>query len=328
VGVLPKTTPITSFCATHTDCGCPAWHEVARGWHEVGTVGTWWHGWHVPEPSAKGVVNWCHCSQGNGDQRVDTDPAPKIPEERLYCLRLPQVAGDRLSKDSTQSPGCLTDCSGGCVSKIGAMTARQSPETRDSLLVRIKDAADRDAWNDFAAVYRPLVYRVARSRGMQDADAQDLSQQVLLSVAAKIDEWELGQEQGSFRKWLSRIARNAAIDHFRRVRPDVALGGSSVLQTLRDQADGMSIDDETLAHEYQREVFRLVARRVRSEFHEATWTAFWMTTVDGNSIEAAADKTGKTIGAVYTARSRVMQRLREAVQEYHEDIHINRHEEK
>ena len=192
---------------------------------------------------------------------------------------------------------------------------RQSPETSESLLVRVKDAADRDAWIDFAAIYRPLVYRVARSRGLQDADAQDLSQQVLLSVAAKIEEWELGQSPGSFRKWLARIARNAAIDHFRRVRLDTACGGSSVMETLQNHPDAIPLDNTTLAHEYRREVFRTAARRIRPEFHEATWAAFWMTTVDGCPIEVAANKTGKTVGAVYTARSQVMQRLREAVQD-------------
>ena len=64
------------------------------------------------------------------------------------------------------------------------------PETRESLIVRVKDPDDRDAWEQFVGMYRPVVYRVARRRGLQEADAQDLAQHVLMSVAGAIDQWE------------------------------------------------------------------------------------------------------------------------------------------
>ena len=98
-----------------------------------------------------------------------------------------------------------------------------SPETRDSLLLRICDSQDRDAWFEFVSIYRPLIYRVGRRHGLQDADAQNLTQEVLQKVQRQAERWEAGQIRGSFRRWLATVARNAAIDAIRRVLPDAAV---------------------------------------------------------------------------------------------------------
>ena len=78
-------------------------------------------------------------------------------------------------------------------------------------------------------------------------------------------------------------------------------------------------DDSSLAdfdHEYRRAVFRWAQGQVRHEFHESTWDAFWLTTVDGLSVEQAAEQLGKSSGAVYAARSRVMRRLKEVIRRF------------
>jgi DNA-directed RNA polymerase specialized sigma24 family protein len=68
--------------------------------------------------------------------------------------------------------------------------------------------------------------------------------------------------------------------------------------------------------EYRREVFRWAARQVRKEFHQATWKAFWLTAVEGRAVEVVAEEFAKSRGAIYNARSRVMQRIQEKVTEY------------
>jgi len=68
------------------------------------------------------------------------------------------------------------------------------PETRDSLLVQVGDPQNAEAWEQFARIYRPVIFRLARRRGLQDADAHDLSQQVLMSVASSIEHWERNDE--------------------------------------------------------------------------------------------------------------------------------------
>jgi len=191
----------------------------------------------------------------------------------------------------------------------------QFPDTRDSLLLQVKDPQNAEAWEQFAQIYRPVIYRLARRRGMQDADAQDLAQQVLIAVVSAIPRWEASGQSVRFRHWLRRIARNAIINALTRQPRDRAVGGSSLLGLLNEQPQP---DDETerqIELEYQREVFLQAADVVRTDVRPDTWQAFEMTVIDGHTIEVAATKLGKPIGAIYLARSRIMRRLREAVRE-------------
>ncbi len=94
-----------------------------------------------------------------------------------------------------------------------------SPETRPSLLVRLKDRTDDQAWFEFTEIYRPVVFRLACRRGMQHADADDLVQQVFSAVARVIDNWEIDPHRGRFRTWLSRVATNAILNALSRGSP-------------------------------------------------------------------------------------------------------------
>src|SRR5579872_7314486 len=146
------------------------------------------------------------------------------------------------------------------------------PETRQSLLLRVGDPADAEAWREFAAIYRPAVYRLARRRGLQDADAEDLSQRVLVAISQKIAEWRPTSPRGAFRAWVSVIARNLALNALTRTRVDTAKGGTSVVDRLARQPareeqggeqTGSDFDDE-----YRRAVFRLAADQICGEFQE------------------------------------------------------------
>jgi RNA polymerase sigma factor (sigma-70 family) len=193
------------------------------------------------------------------------------------------------------------------------------PETRESLLARVKDPLDREAWIHFSAVYRPVVYRLARARGLQDADAQDLAQQVLAAVANAIERWEPDPERGRFRSWLSQIVRNAATNALTRVRPDTATGGTDVVSRLAQHPERDPEATEDFENEYRRAVFRWAQDRIREEFQESTWSAFQRTAVYGQSVPQVADDLGISVGAVYAARSRVMRRLKEMVRQYDDE---------
>lgn len=188
------------------------------------------------------------------------------------------------------------------------------PDTRPSLLLRIRDPRDRQAWTEFCALYRPVICRMAMTRGLQVADAEDLSQQVLLSISSAIDRYVPDASDARFRTWLKTIARNAIVNALTRRPVDSAHGGSGVIDLLHAQPDE-SGETQVLVREYRREIFRVAASMIRDDFQPETWQAFWESTVNNQSVESVAKRMGRSVGSVYTARSRVIKRLREKVQE-------------
>jgi RNA polymerase sigma-70 factor (ECF subfamily) len=188
--------------------------------------------------------------------------------------------------------------------------------TRPSLLVRIRDAGDRTAWEQFVEIYAPLVYRFARKRGLQDADAADLTQDVLQAVARASRRLEYDPERGTFRGWLFTVARNKLHNFLaRRQRLPQADDGADV-QRLLDAQPAREADEAALwEREYEQRLFDWAAEQVRDDFQESTWQAFWRTAVEGEGAREVAAALGTSIGAVYVAKSRVLARLRERIQE-------------
>jgi RNA polymerase sigma factor (sigma-70 family) len=193
-----------------------------------------------------------------------------------------------------------------------------SPNTRHSLIVRLKDRADDAAWFEFTEIYRPVVYRLAIRRGMQAADADDLVQGVFSAVARVIDQWQEDGERARFRTWLTRVAENAILNALTRQPRDRGAGGSDAADLL-EYLPSAGGDSSWIRIEQRREIFRWAARQVRPEFQPDTWDAFWLTAVEGRSAEEVAQELGRSLGAIYAARSRVMRRLREKVVEWSDD---------
>lgn len=192
-----------------------------------------------------------------------------------------------------------------------------SPETRHSLLARLYGDRDEEAWREFLAIYQPLIYRLIRSRGLQDADAQELTQDALVAVAGAIERGTPDFHGGSFRAWLSRIARNMMINYLTRRRPGQQAAGGSDFQRLLSEQPAANDEHATVFDlEQKRELFRWAADRIRDSFHPTTWQAFWRTTVDGEPIGKAANSLGLSIGSAYAARSRVMARLKQTIDEW------------
>ncbi len=193
-----------------------------------------------------------------------------------------------------------------------------APETRASLLIRVRDPADRAAWQEFVEIYGPVILRLAQYKGMQAADAEDIAQEILVAVAKAVEQWEPDPQRAKFRTWLHRVANNVILNALARGKPDRGAGGSSAQAALIQEETRNGPDSDLLRLEYRREVFRWAALVIRKEFRPDTWDAFWLTAVEGRSVEVVAKELGKDSGAIYTARSRVMQRLREKVSEYEE----------
>ncbi len=87
-----------------------------------------------------------------------------------------------------------------------------TPTTRPSLLLRLRDSRDHEAWMEFVSLYEPVTYRLLRRHRLQDADAREVMQELLLAVSRSIDRWDPAKERGSFRGWLRQVARNLVIN--------------------------------------------------------------------------------------------------------------------
>jgi RNA polymerase sigma-70 factor (ECF subfamily) len=193
-----------------------------------------------------------------------------------------------------------------------------APATRPSLLVRIRDPLDAAAWAQFVDVYAPLIYGYARRHGLQDADAADLTQDVLRAVAAAAGRLEYDPRRGSFRGWLFTVVRNDLRTFLdRRRRQERGAGGTDAQHLLDQQPDRGDGPDALWQQEYERRLFRWAAERVRHDVEEKTWQAFWQTAVEGRGAREAAAALGLSVAAVYMARSRVLARLKELVQQVH-----------
>jgi len=188
----------------------------------------------------------------------------------------------------------------------------EGPETRQSLLLRLKDATQQDAWQEFVDIYEPLVYRLARKRGLQHADASDISQEVFSAVRRAIHRFDL-ERSGSFRGWLFRIARNLVLNFLTRQREPRGSGDSSIQAMLEQKASPDEATTTLFQTEYRRELFRHVASRIQDQFQDDTWRAFWLTGVEGESIESVAELLGKSPGAIRVARCRVLAKLKREV---------------
>jgi RNA polymerase sigma-70 factor (ECF subfamily) len=195
------------------------------------------------------------------------------------------------------------------------------------LLIRVRDAGDREAWQQFVDLYAPLIYGLARKRGLQDADAADVTQEVFRAVANRITRsqgsgvksqesgvWEYDPKRGSFRSWLYTVTRHQISDFLAGRKQPRGTGDTAMQMFLEEQPD-TDEDESDWQRKYQQRLFAWAAERIQSEFQETTWKAFWQVAVEGKSGEETARSLGMSVGAVYVAKSRVLARLKKEIEE-------------
>ncbi|MBI1345802.1 sigma-70 family RNA polymerase sigma factor [bacterium] len=190
------------------------------------------------------------------------------------------------------------------------------PDTRLSLLVRLQSRRDEEAWGEFLADYEPFLLGMFRRRGLQEADVRDVTQQVLVSIASNVGRWQPDGQAAPFRRWITTIARNAAIRHLSRSAQRPVSGLPEQFASI-----GQPSSTERAEREYQQEILAWAIQQVRDEFQPTTWQAFWETSVQLRPIAEVARELAISTGAVYMARSRVMARLREKTGHFDPDLH-------
>jgi RNA polymerase sigma factor (sigma-70 family) len=194
----------------------------------------------------------------------------------------------------------------------------EAPGTRVSLILKLRDRTDETAWPEFLAIYEPLIYRLARRKGLQDADARDLCQEVFQAVARAVERWD--PNVCGFRQWLYRIARNLVVNFLTRPSHQrLGSGATSVQDVLESVAAPDPSATALFEIEYQTRLFLWASDEVREGFTPTTWNAFWQTAVEDRKAAAVAAELGLSVGAVYIARSRVLARIKKRIEQVGDD---------
>lgn len=190
-------------------------------------------------------------------------------------------------------------------------------ETRVSLIQRVRDHSDESAWEQFVAIYQPLITAYIRKRGVDEHDAADIVQDVFAKLVPAMARFELDQQRGRFRTWLWRVTQNALSDWMRR-------------HATRDRAEQGWIDGQKLADEnpptiewdelYRHRILEVAFERVRNSVQPATWLCFEQRILAGRPAAEIAEELGVTPNVVYVNASRVMTKVREEMNAFEESL--------
>ena len=197
-----------------------------------------------------------------------------------------------------------------------ASSESSASSTNVSLLIRVQDPDNHDAWARFDAQYRPLITHFCRKRfNMPPAEAEEAAQDVLVKLVANMKQFKYDSKR-SFRSWLSTVAKNSVIDGMRKRRLDRAAGGSDHNDRLANVPDSASEKDELaekLSLELQQSLFDECEALVKARVTEQTWNAFTMLRAEKKAAEVS-EVLDMRLATVYRAKTRVLKLFREEVE--------------
>jgi RNA polymerase sigma-70 factor (ECF subfamily) len=185
--------------------------------------------------------------------------------------------------------------------------------TRWTLIARLKNREDGEAWEEFMEIYTPVVYSFLRRSKLQDADANDVTQDVFSSVFRFIDRFRCEPSDGSFRGWLRKVTWSRLIEFCRRRKRQIPGSGDTGVHELIQRIPERSEDEDAWEQDYQKSVLHWAANKIRPAFTGPTWDAFWRTAINGEDAQAVAKSLDISKGAVYIAKSRVKKKLVETI---------------
>jgi RNA polymerase sigma factor (sigma-70 family) len=190
--------------------------------------------------------------------------------------------------------------------------------TRPSLLLRIRDPRDTAAWQTFVDIYGRLVYRHCRSRGLRHEDAENVTQEVFAQISRSIRGFDYRPELGRFRDWLGTVTRNE-INRLLKKEARAARGSGGVEEEQALDSIAARGEDTAWAEEFNAHLLETALARSRPHFEEQTWRAFELVWLEKRPAAKVSAELKVPIDRVYMAKSRVLERLQQEVQELAED---------
>ncbi|MCA9188874.1 MAG: sigma-70 family RNA polymerase sigma factor [Pirellulaceae bacterium] len=181
--------------------------------------------------------------------------------------------------------------------------------TSTSLLIRVQSPQDRAAWSRFVELYTPLIFFWARKQGVPSSDAADLVQDVMTILVRKLPDFRYDKKK-SFRGWLRKVTLNQYRQRCRRQNVPIADTTDSHLLNIAEDRNG----DDFWEREYSQRLVGRAIQLMQSSFEEPTWRACKAYLLDGRSAEDVAAEFGISVWTVYSAKSRLIKRLRDELQ--------------
>ena len=187
------------------------------------------------------------------------------------------------------------------------------PTTDHALIAQLGDPNNERSWHDFDALYRRVIYRFACRSGADHHTSEEVAADVLRRVSRASLRWGKERPPEHFAAWLRRVAKNSLLNHVCRELNRRGTGGTTHQLELSQRAAPTDLASSRWEEDRQREILILASRRIEGDFDPASWQAFWETHIEGESIASVSQKLGKSSGAIYAIRSRVIRRLRNEV---------------
>jgi RNA polymerase sigma-70 factor (ECF subfamily) len=200
-------------------------------------------------------------------------------------------------------------------------TSDSSLQTRRSLLSRLRDVEDAGSWQTFFDLYWRLLYNVARRAGLGEADAQDVVQDTLLAVSREMPGFRYDPARGSFKQWLSSIARRRVMDHLRKLYRQPLPAGMSP-DTLEREGAPVSVRDdfgELWGQEWEEAVLKAAISEVRSHANPKHFQVFDYCVLKEWPVAKVAATLEMNAAQVYLARHRVSQAVKRAARRINEE---------
>jgi RNA polymerase sigma-70 factor (ECF subfamily) len=177
-------------------------------------------------------------------------------------------------------------------------------------LLRLQNLSDGDvdqnAWEKFVHLYTPLMFYWARKVGLQQSDAADLVQDVLSIVFRRLPDFQY-DTAGSFRGWLRTVTLNKFREKKRKRITEVSTASDSMLE----QVASLQRAESTWDLDYGRLLVQQSMALMEPDFQPATWKALTAVMAQGQTVDQAASSTGVSAWTIYSAKARLMKRLRE-----------------
>jgi RNA polymerase sigma-70 factor, ECF subfamily len=177
--------------------------------------------------------------------------------------------------------------------------------TPPSLLARLRESPEREAWDRFVEMYTPLFFTWTQRLHLNPHDAADLVQDLFTVLLEQLPRFAYDQDK-SFRAWLKTVLLNRWRKHLRRRGTEGVVANPNL-----DEISAEEAIPELEEAEYRDYVVRRALGLMQAEFQEATWKACWEFVVNERPAEAVARELGISVNAVYLAKSRILRRLRE-----------------